>query len=185
MTRPLTDIAPLEVFAAELDLAHPGQYPDSVRWIAVANHIPNAQNLSREELGAIICVRHDIGHIDPVTYRGPWGSMPLVARQDPVDLTPSRENPISSLADRLAEQRRDAAASAALINSGVLVRVTRDEIAHQCARTDLTCGVGWSADQRAEAQENLRKLIYNLIIRELNAMTVTALVMTLNTKDTE
>jgi len=167
MTRPLTDIARLEVFAAELDLAHPGQFPDSVRWIAVANHIPNAQNLSREELGAIICVRHDIGHIDPV------------------DMTLSRENPISSVTDRLAEQRRDAAESAALINSGVLVRVTRDEIAHQCARTDLTCGVGWSAGQRAEAQENLRKLIYNLIIRELDAMTVTALVMTLETKDSQ
>jgi hypothetical protein len=97
-------------------------------------------------------------------------------------LTPSRENPISSVTDRLAEQSRDAAASAALINSGVLVRVTRDEIAHQCARTDLTCGVDWSASQRAEAQENLRKLIYNLIIRELDAMTVTALVMTF-TKD--
>jgi hypothetical protein len=150
MTRPLTDIARLEVFAAELDLAHPGCYPDSVRWIAVANHIPNAQNLSREELGAIICVRHDIGHIDPV------------------DMTPSRENPIT----------------AAYANE-VLVSVTRSEIAQQCARTDLTCGVGWSADQRAEAQGHLVQLIYNLIIKELDAMTVTALVMTLNTKDSQ
>ena len=145
MTRPLTDIAPLATFAAELQLAYPGHYPDSVRWIAVANHIPNAQNLSIEELGAIICVRHDIGHIDPV------------------NLTPSRENPIF----------------AAYANES-LVSVTRSEIIQQCARTDLTCGVDWSASQRAQAQANLVNLIYELIIRELDAMTVTALVMTVH-----